>query len=165
AVIGLPTLGLGVAGTVARGLGLDRYIPLGYSRKFWYDDTLSTLISSITSPDGEKRVFLDPNLLPLIKGRKVVIVDDAVSSELLTFGLWITEYFNVNVLTNQPNRQNPKRHLELPHEPRNRMPGRRSRRADETRWEVEGCAGAGEGEVGGGGFESPVLRAVEGGGI
>ncbi|TVY50606.1 hypothetical protein LCER1_G007523, partial [Lachnellula cervina] len=55
----------------------DRYIPLGYSRKFWYDDTLSTLISSITSPEGEKRVFLDPNLLPLVRGRRVVIVDDA----------------------------------------------------------------------------------------
>ncbi|TVY12530.1 hypothetical protein LARI1_G009599, partial [Lachnellula arida] len=65
-----------------------RYIPLGYSRKFWYDDTLSTLISSITSPDGEKRVFLDPNLLPLIRGRKVVIVDDAVSSGKTLNAIW-----------------------------------------------------------------------------
>ncbi|TVY34007.1 hypothetical protein LSUB1_G007146 [Lachnellula subtilissima] len=87
-VVGLPTLGLGPAGSVARGLGLDRYIPLGYSRKFWYDDKLSTLISSITSPDGEKRVYLDPNLLELVRGKKVVIVDDAVSSGKTLNAIW-----------------------------------------------------------------------------
>ncbi|TVY29307.1 hypothetical protein LHYA1_G001404 [Lachnellula hyalina] len=87
-VIGLPTLGLGPAAAVARGLGLDRYIPLGYSRKFWYDDKLSTLISSITSPDGQKRVYLDPNLLELVRGKKVVIVDDAVSSGKTLNAIW-----------------------------------------------------------------------------
>jgi adenine/guanine phosphoribosyltransferase-like PRPP-binding protein len=95
-IIGLPTLGLGPAASVAKKLGhcmpyvlipltvsdfkVARYVPLGYSRKFWYDNNLSTLLSSITSPLGEKRVFLDPNLLPLIKGKKAAIIDDAVSS-------------------------------------------------------------------------------------
>ncbi|TVY34354.1 hypothetical protein LOCC1_G007887 [Lachnellula occidentalis] len=73
-VIGLPTLGLGVAVRVAGGLGF------GYSRKFWYEDALSTVISSITSPGEGKRVFLDPNLLELVRGRRVLVVDDAVSS-------------------------------------------------------------------------------------
>ncbi|TEY71648.1 hypothetical protein BOTCAL_0089g00270 [Botryotinia calthae] len=80
-IIGLPTLGLSLAPLVARNLGLERYIPLGYSRKFWYDDALSTSVSSITSPElGLKKVYLDPHQLPLVLGKRCVIIDDAVSS-------------------------------------------------------------------------------------
>ncbi|APA07903.1 hypothetical protein SS1G_00483 [Sclerotinia sclerotiorum 1980 UF-70] len=80
-IIGLPTLGLTLAPIVARKLGLKRYIPLGYSRKFWYDDALSAAVSSITSPElGLKNTYLDPHLLPLLIGKKCVIIDDAVSS-------------------------------------------------------------------------------------
>ncbi|TGO37739.1 hypothetical protein BHYA_0090g00290 [Botrytis hyacinthi] len=80
-VIGLPTLGLSLAPLVARNLGLRRYIPLGYSRKFWYDDALSASVSSITSPElGLKKVYLDPHQLPLALGKRCVIIDDAVSS-------------------------------------------------------------------------------------
>lgn len=108
-IIGLPTLGLSVAPIVARKLGLsmsyklhvlaeitdgkdgrkktradkfpERYVPLGYSRKFWYDDSLSADVSSITSPElGLKKVYLDPHQLPLVLGTRVVIIDDAVSS-------------------------------------------------------------------------------------
>jgi adenine/guanine phosphoribosyltransferase-like PRPP-binding protein len=78
--IGLPTLGLTLAPLVAQGLGHTRYVPMGYSRKFWYTKDLSTAVSSITSPGvGEKRVYLDPHLLPLIRGKRVAIIDDAVS--------------------------------------------------------------------------------------
>lgn len=55
-------------------------MPLGYSKKFWYLDSLSTTISSVTSPSGLKPLYLDPNLLPLIKGKRCVLIDDAVSS-------------------------------------------------------------------------------------
>jgi adenine/guanine phosphoribosyltransferase-like PRPP-binding protein len=79
-VVGLPTLGLALAPAVARGLGHARFVPLGYSRKFWYDDTLSAAVVSITSPTPGKRVYLDPQLLPLIEGRRVLLVDDAVST-------------------------------------------------------------------------------------
>jgi len=79
-IVGLPTLGLAFASEVAERLGQPRYVPLGYSRKFWYDDALSEPVSSITSPDAGKRLRLDPNLLPLIEGRKVVLVDDAIST-------------------------------------------------------------------------------------
>ncbi|KAF7907329.1 uncharacterized protein EAF01_004916 [Botrytis porri] len=80
-IIGLPTLGLSLAPLVARNLGLKRYIPLGYSRKFWYDDALSASVSSITSPElGLKKVYLDPHQLPLVLGKRCVIIDDAVSS-------------------------------------------------------------------------------------
>lgn len=79
-VVGVPTLGLSLAPIVARRLGLSRMVPLGYSRKFWYDEALSAPVRSITTPTAGKRVYLDPNLLPLVRGKRVVLVDDAVSS-------------------------------------------------------------------------------------
>lgn len=68
---------------------LGRYIPLGYSRKFWYHEELSVEVESFTSPGlGLKRVYLDPNLLPLVRGKRVVIVDDAVSSGKTLKATW-----------------------------------------------------------------------------
>jgi adenine/guanine phosphoribosyltransferase-like PRPP-binding protein len=79
-LVGLPTLGLAFASLVAARLGQPRYVPLGYSRKFWYDDALSQAVSSITTQDDDKRLRIDPNLLTLIRGRRVVLVDDAIST-------------------------------------------------------------------------------------
>ncbi|NYZ17402.1 phosphoribosyltransferase [Azospirillum sp. RWY-5-1] len=79
-VVGLPTLGLALAPELARRLGHTRYAPLGYSRKVWYREELSQPVRSITSPDATKRVWLDPNLLPWLAGKRVVLVDDTVSS-------------------------------------------------------------------------------------
>jgi adenine/guanine phosphoribosyltransferase-like PRPP-binding protein len=79
-IVGLPTLGLAFASLVAQRLGQSRYVPLGYSRKFWYDDALSEPVTSITSPEAGKQLRLDPNLLPLIEGRRVAQVDDAIST-------------------------------------------------------------------------------------
>ncbi len=79
-VVGMPTLGLAFAPVVARELRLERMVPLGYSRKYWYEETLSATVRSITAPDDVKRVYLDPNLAPLLRGRRVVLVDDVVSS-------------------------------------------------------------------------------------
>lgn len=79
-VIGLPTLGLTLASAVAQKLGHTRYVPFGTSRKFWYLDELSVPMSSITTPHQQKRLFADPRMLPLLKGRRVVLVDDVMSS-------------------------------------------------------------------------------------
>ncbi|TVQ54014.1 MAG: phosphoribosyltransferase [Rhodobacteraceae bacterium] len=79
-VVGLPTLGFVYAPDVARRLGHETYAPLGYSRKFWYDDALSEPVASITSPGAGKRLYVDPNLLPRLEGRRVALVDDAVST-------------------------------------------------------------------------------------
>jgi adenine/guanine phosphoribosyltransferase-like PRPP-binding protein len=79
-VVGLPTLGLSFASMVAQRLGQPRYVPFGYSRKFWYDDALSEPVASITSPEAGKLLRLDPNLLSLFKRRRVLIVDDAIST-------------------------------------------------------------------------------------
>ncbi|HVR51227.1 MAG TPA: phosphoribosyltransferase [Pseudorhodoferax sp.] len=87
-VVAVPTLGLSFAPTVARRLGHRRMVPLGYSRKFWYDEALSGAVQSITTPTGGKRVYLDPNLVPLVQGKRVVLVDDAVSSGSTIVAPW-----------------------------------------------------------------------------
>lgn len=79
-VAGLPTLGLTLAAAVAQKLGHDRYVPLGTSRKFWYRDELSVALSSITTPTQQKRLYIDPRMLPLLQGRRVALIDDVISS-------------------------------------------------------------------------------------
>ncbi|KRD62429.1 phosphoribosyltransferase [Ensifer sp. Root278] len=79
-VAGLPTLGLTLTSAVARKLGHSRYVPLGTSRKFWYVDDLSVPLSSITTPDQKKRLYVDPRMLPLLEGRRVALIDDVISS-------------------------------------------------------------------------------------
>jgi adenine/guanine phosphoribosyltransferase-like PRPP-binding protein len=87
-VVGLPTLGMMFAPGVARTLGHPRWVPLGYSRKFWYQDALATTVASITTPGAGKAIYLDPNQLPLVVGRRVVIVDDVVSSAQTLHRVW-----------------------------------------------------------------------------
>jgi adenine/guanine phosphoribosyltransferase-like PRPP-binding protein len=79
-VVGMPTLGLSLAAPMARLLGHRSYVPLGYSRKYWYEERLSEPVSSITTPQGGRAVYLDPNLVPRLSGRRAVIVDDAIST-------------------------------------------------------------------------------------
>jgi adenine/guanine phosphoribosyltransferase-like PRPP-binding protein len=79
-IVGLPTLGLTLAAAVAQALGHTRYVPLGTSRKFWYRDELAVPLSSITSPDIRKQLFIDPRMLPLLAGRRVALIDDVISS-------------------------------------------------------------------------------------
>jgi adenine/guanine phosphoribosyltransferase-like PRPP-binding protein len=80
AIVGMPTLGLVLAASVARKLGHRHYVPLSYSRKFWFDDALSMPVKSITSPGPEKTVYLDPRLLDRLAGQRVVVVDDVIST-------------------------------------------------------------------------------------
>lgn len=79
-VVGLPTLGLTLAAAVARALGHARYVPLGTSRKFWYEEDRSVPLNSVTSPAQQKRLYADPRMQPLIAGRRVLLVDDVIST-------------------------------------------------------------------------------------
>ncbi|WP_158808590.1 phosphoribosyltransferase [Beijerinckia sp. L45] len=78
-VVGLPTLGLALAPPIARALGQDRFVPFGTSRKFWYDDAFSAQAASITTT-AVRPIYVDPNLIPLLAGRRVLLVDDTISS-------------------------------------------------------------------------------------
>lgn len=79
-VVGMPTFGMVLAAPVARHLGHADYVPLGYSRKFWYRDELSEPVTSITSPGKPKQVFIDPRLLERLEGRRVLLVEDVIST-------------------------------------------------------------------------------------
>lgn len=79
-VVGVPTLGLPLAHAVARGLGHTRMVALGTSRKFWYDEALSEPLASITSPGHTRNLYLDPRMLPLLRDKRVAVVDDAIST-------------------------------------------------------------------------------------
>lgn len=79
-IVAVPTLGLTLALDIARRLGHDRYVALGTSRKFWYVDDLSEPMVSITSPAKGKTLYLDPRMLPVLHGKRVLVVDDVVST-------------------------------------------------------------------------------------
>jgi adenine/guanine phosphoribosyltransferase-like PRPP-binding protein len=79
-VVGLPTLGHVFARAAAERLGFPNWVALGYSRKLWYDEALSEPVASSTSPDAGKRLWLDPRMLPRLAGRRVLVVDDVVST-------------------------------------------------------------------------------------
>lgn len=79
-VVGLPTLGHGLGAAVARALGHANWVAPGTSRKFWYRESLSVPLTSITTPGAGRRLWLDPRLLPRLTGRRVLVVDDVVST-------------------------------------------------------------------------------------
>ena len=79
-IVGMPTLGMVLAASVARKLGHPHYVPLSYSRKFWFDDALCVPVRSITSPGSPKSVYLDPRIVDRLQGKRVVIVDDVIST-------------------------------------------------------------------------------------
>lgn len=78
-VVGLPTLGQVFAPLIAESLGHPNWVAPGWSRKRWYEDRLSVNAASITSP-AERRLWLDPRLLPRLAGRRVLLVDDVIST-------------------------------------------------------------------------------------
>lgn len=78
-VVGLPTLGQVFAPAIAEALGHPNWVAPGWSRKRWYEERLSVPATSVTSP-GERRMWLDPRLLPRLAGRRAVLVDDVIST-------------------------------------------------------------------------------------
>jgi adenine/guanine phosphoribosyltransferase-like PRPP-binding protein len=83
-VVGLPTLGHTVGAAVARALGHAQWAAPSTTRKRWYDDALSAPLGSITAPaegaNATRRMWLDPRLLDRLQGRRVLLVDDVVST-------------------------------------------------------------------------------------
>ena len=83
-VVGLPTLGHTVGAGVARALGHPGWVAPSTTRKRWYDDALSVPLQSITGPatgpNAGRRMWLDPRLVARLQGRRVLLVDDVVST-------------------------------------------------------------------------------------
>ncbi len=83
-VVGLPTLGHTVGAAVARALGHAGWVAPSTTRKRWYDDALSVPLGSITAPatgaNAARRMWLDPRLLPRLAERRVLLVDDVIST-------------------------------------------------------------------------------------
>lgn len=78
-VVGPATLGIPIAIETTRHLGLDRYVILQKSPKIHLADALVETITSITSK-GEQRLLLDRAAVPLLEGRRVLVVDDVVAT-------------------------------------------------------------------------------------
>ncbi len=73
------TLGLPVAIEVTRALGLDDYLLLHKTPKIHLEDAFTEPLSSITT-DGRQMLRLDRARQQLVAGRRVVLVDDVVST-------------------------------------------------------------------------------------
>lgn len=78
-ILGLPTLGHVFAPLLAERLGHANWVAAGYSRKLWYEERLSVPMRSITTT-AERRLWLDPRMLPRLAGQRVLLVDDVISS-------------------------------------------------------------------------------------
>lgn len=78
-IVGAATLGIPVAIEVSRALGLDDYVVLQKSPKIHLGDALVQTITSITSK-GDQKLLLDRQSIPLLAGKRVVVVDDVVAS-------------------------------------------------------------------------------------
>jgi adenine/guanine phosphoribosyltransferase-like PRPP-binding protein len=78
-VVGSATLGIPVAIEVSRHLGLDRYLILQKSLKFSLADALSEEVKSVTTPLPQ-RLLLDRKSISVIQGKRVLVVDDVVTS-------------------------------------------------------------------------------------
>ena len=77
-VVAPATLGIPVAITVSRALGLDDYLILQKSQKVHLGDALTEDVRAITSAPSVLR--LDRARVPAVAGRRVLLVDDVIST-------------------------------------------------------------------------------------
>jgi len=78
-VVGAATLGIPVVIEVSRALGLDQYVIAQKSPKIHLADALVQKVQSVTMA-SKQRLMLDRRSVPLLAGRRVVVVDDVVAT-------------------------------------------------------------------------------------
>lgn len=79
-IAGIAKLGNGPAQRISEILEFEDWTPLDTGRKLWYSEELSEPISSVTSADSDKRIWLDPHIWTRILGKTVLVVDDAINT-------------------------------------------------------------------------------------
>jgi adenine phosphoribosyltransferase len=78
-VVSVATMGIPLAIEVTRGLGLDDYVILHKTPKIHLGDTWVEPVRSITT-GADQTLRLDPVRVDAVRGRRVAVVDDVVST-------------------------------------------------------------------------------------
>ncbi len=78
-VVSVATMGIPLAIEVSRALGLDDYVILHKTPKIHLGDTWSEPVYSITT-DKPQRLRMDPARVDAVRGRRVAVVDDVIST-------------------------------------------------------------------------------------
>ncbi len=86
-VITAESKGLQLAHCIARELGQDLYAVARKSKKLYMQDGIEVSIESSITTGAEQKLYLSKHDADLIKGKKVAIVDDVVSTGASLLGL------------------------------------------------------------------------------
>ena len=78
-VVSVATMGIPVAIEASRALGLDDYVILHKTPKIHLGETWSEPVTSITT-DAAQRLRMDPARVSAVRGRRVAVVDDVIST-------------------------------------------------------------------------------------
>jgi adenine phosphoribosyltransferase len=78
-VVSVATMGIPLAIEASRALGFDDYVILHKTPKIHLGETWSEPVHSITT-DKEQRLRLDPARVEAVRGRRVAVVDDVIST-------------------------------------------------------------------------------------
>jgi adenine/guanine phosphoribosyltransferase-like PRPP-binding protein len=78
-VVSVATMGIPLAIEASRALGFDDYVILHKTPKIHLGETWSEPVHSITT-DKEQRLRLDPARVDVVRGRRVAVVDDVIST-------------------------------------------------------------------------------------
>jgi adenine phosphoribosyltransferase len=78
-VVSVATMGIPLAIEASRALGLDDYVILHKTPKIHLGETWSEPVISITT-DKEQRLRMDPARVDAVRGRRVAVVDDVIST-------------------------------------------------------------------------------------
>ncbi|MGO8861576.1 MAG: phosphoribosyltransferase family protein [Acidimicrobiales bacterium] len=78
-VVSVATMGIPLAIEASRALGLDDYVILHKTPKIHLGETWSEPVTSITT-EAAQRLRMDPARVPAVRGRRVAVVDDVIST-------------------------------------------------------------------------------------
>jgi adenine phosphoribosyltransferase len=78
-VVSVATMGIPLAIEASRALGLDDYVILHKTPKIHLGETWSEPVTSITT-DRPQRLRMDPARVGAVRGRRVAVVDDIIST-------------------------------------------------------------------------------------